>query len=699
MKYLRCIVFLISCISLGQQSGQSTERYPIFPECQEAASDTMRFCFDKALKNFIKTHFETPQSIAKDSLKTSITVIFEVDVNGEFQIIYLESARDDLKAETKRVFNSITNVKPATYNGRPIAMQFRTTILLPLSQMLLDDKDSNRRSNEVSRIKSLTHDKESDEYDAIATRQFKNRQASSYINIPLSHEVYSRFDDDMNRVGTNSHTAQKPYLYSEVQPYYDFSVENKKLHYNKSTWLGRKFFNEHLVRLQGDGYWFTLDIAADLQLGRDVSNDLTTYNNTRAAIFQGGLGKNLNFHTVLYESQGRFAQYFNELARSYAPAGGNPAIVPSRGIAKEFNGDDFDYPLATGYLSYTPSKFFNVQFGHGKNFFGDGYRSLLLSDNASPYPYFKLNTTFWKLKYTNTWMSLRDVRPAATEDRAFRTIYMANHYLSYNVTKRLNLGFFETVIWQDDNDRGFDLNYLNPVIFYRAIEFSTSSRAGNALIGLSGKYKWSNTFNTYAQLLIDEFSSGAIFGGEGSFQNKIGFQIGFKYYNAFNIKNLHLQGEYNQVRPYTYSHNSIYLNYGHNNQGLAHFWGANFRELIGIARYKNQRLYGSAKLIYGQRGFDFDDDVAYGGDIYTSEENRPLDLGNSLTQGNQATSIYGELELGFIINPATNLKIYATTIYRDFDVEENVSNVVQDSKTLWVNFGFRTDLFNWYYDY
>ncbi len=90
----------------------------------------------------------------------------------------------------------------------------------------------------------------------------------------------------------------------------------------------------------------------------------------------------------------------------------------------------YDYPLAEGYLSYSPGKYFNIQFGHGKNFIGDGYRSLLMSDNASPYPYFKLNTTFWKLKYTNTWMSLRDVKPEVTADDSFRTKYMVNHYQS-----------------------------------------------------------------------------------------------------------------------------------------------------------------------------------------------------------------------------------------------------------------------------
>ena len=85
----------------------------------------------------------------------------------------------------------------------------------------------------------------------------------------------------------------------------------------------------------------------------------------------------------------------------------------------------------------------------------------------------------------------------------------------------------------------------------------------------------------------------------------MGFQLGAKYFDAFNIPNLYLQAEYNQVRPYTYSHNSVVLNYGHNNQSMAHLWGANFREFVAIGRYRKDRVYGSLKFILGERGFDF----------------------------------------------------------------------------------------------
>jgi hypothetical protein len=61
---------------------------------------------------------------------------------------------------------------------------------------------------------------------------------------------------------------------------------------------------------------------------------------------------------------------------------------------------------------------------------GDGYRSWKVI--ASPYPYFKINTNFWKIKYTNTYMWLKDVRPEVTREN-LATKFMANHYLSWNI--------------------------------------------------------------------------------------------------------------------------------------------------------------------------------------------------------------------------------------------------------------------------
>ena len=685
---------------LFAQSVDTYEKYPVFPSCGNATSVELASCFNTTVQQHLVDNFKVPASLSESEI-TPFNVQFEVTKEGRFEVIYIDSNNSLLKEETVRVFSSIPAITPATYNGAPTLSQYRMPVIFPLAvRETVMNPMATKEAMNSSDPTSVTRDAVINEYDLIESLPFTNEEYTSQLNIPLSHEMYTRFDAAMNRIGTNTHTAQKPYIYSEVNRYYDFAEENGKLIKERSTWLGRKWWNEHFVTLKGEDYWFTLDPGVDLQVGQDFDNDLSTYNNTRLVNFRGGLGKIVNFSATVLESQGRFADYVNSKTRSFAPDGGNPGIVPGRGIAATFKEDSFDYPVATGHVSITPSKYFNLQLGHGKQFIGDGYRSLFFSDNATSFPFFKLNTTFWKFKYTNTWMSLRDVRSEVTADGSFRTKYIANHYLSYNVTERLNIGLFESVIWENDNDRGFDFNYLNPVIFYRAIEFSTGSRGGNALLGLSGKYKVSNNVNLYGQFLIDEFSTSDVFGGKGSYKNKTGYQIGAKYYNAFKVNNLYLQAEYNRVRPFTYSHNSVILNYGHNNQPLAHTLGANFSEFVAIARYRKDRWYGDAKFIVAKRGLELNEAATpfYGGNIYGTEDNRLSDDGNDLGQGNATDFFHAELESGYLINPTTNLKVYASLIYRDFNPE--VNNILHSSaSTVWFNVGLRTDLFNWYYDY
>lgn len=697
MKQIYLFCFLISTFWISAQtSSLSYEKYPVFPECPEMNLDALEKCFTNTLQQFVFNNYNVPEDIIAKNYRGRVNVLFEVTKDGSFKVLYVDGVYEELKTEARRVFETLPVVKPATFNGNPTYVQFTMPIAIPLVEPGMAAEDF------TADVKGNSRELLVNEYDAIVNLPYENEAYSSNINIPFSHHNYSIFEPALNRVGLNNHTAQKPYIYSEVEKYYDFANENEKILKDKTSWFGRKWWNEHMVTIKGKNYWLTLDPGVDLQVGKDFGGKVETYNNTRLVYTQGAIGKKIGFFGVIYESQGRFADYFNRYAESMAPAGGNPGIIPGQGVAKDFKSDAYDYPVATGHISYTPSEFINVQFGHGKTFLGDGYRSLLTSDNASSYPFLKLNTTFWKLKYTNTWMSLRDVRPAVAAQGSFRTKYMANHYLSYNITKRLNIGLFESVIWENDNGRGFDVNYLNPIIFYRAIEFATGPRGGNALIGLAGKYKISDRVNVYGQFAVDEFSSLDVFNGDGSWKNKTGYQLGLKYYDAFGVNGLFLQAEYNRVRPYTYSHNTITLNYGHLNQSMAHTLGASFSEFIAIARYQSGRIFGDAKFIVAKRGMDFNtegDSLNYGSNIFRSEyEDRPNDLGNVVGQGNTTDFLHIELQGGYLINPATNLKIYGSVIVRDFNPLVDTATVFKNNTT-WVNLGIRTDLFNWYYDF
>jgi hypothetical protein len=689
MKYFPFLFLFIGFSTFGQSFVSQTESYPTFPECKDTLKTDQESCFKTQLKSLIFKYYKEPEVVAKENYNGIATVIFEVDKDGGFQVLYVNSDYEELNIELERVFEDLPSITPATYNGKPTYVQFRMPIQIPLSPAIPDDTTTQKDNPLESYQKEL---------EDLTIKDFTYPQYESGLNIPLSHEVYNRFTTRMDKIGTNAHTASKPYRYTEVQPYYDFKEENEALFYDKKTWFGKKLFNENTFQIQGEDYWFTFDIAADLQVGRDFEESLTTYNNTRAGIFQGGLGKRLNFYTVIYESQGKFAGYYNDLANELGREGSSQVLIPGRGIGEPYR-DGFDYPVVEGYLTYEASDFLDIQFGRGNNFIGDGYRSLFMSDNASPNAYVKMNTSFWKFKYTNTWSSLRNPN-TLTDGGAFLTKYMATHYLSYNVNKRLNIGLFESVLFESEPNRGFDWNFINPILFYNMVEYTTGSRSGKSLIGLSYKYKWTDQINTYGQWLIDEFSLDDVTAGNNSWKNKFGFQLGVKYADAFKVDNLFFQLEYNQVRPYTYSHNTLNLHYTNDNQSMAHLWGANFRELLLISRYKKDRWYGHAKFIFGERGFETnaDSDPFYGSDLLGDERLRIGDDGIEIGQGNKANSYYGELEVGFIMNPTTNLKVYLNLIHRKFDIaQDNAINF--DRNTTWVNLGFRTDIFNWYYDY
>ncbi|WP_348797646.1 gliding motility protein RemB [Flavobacterium adhaerens] len=682
---------------VAHTSDFSVERFPVFLSCKDLQREELKNCFYNEVQQLVYRNFQVPENLKQNQYQGTINVLFEVDSNGKFKVLYVNSDNEELVTETKRVFGNFPTIDPPTYNGNPTYSKFNLNIAIPLLSPDEIKKAAAIKNENININAGLT------ELDSIVYKKFNNPQFESHLSIPFSHSYYAQFDAAINRIGSNNHTASKPYTYAEVKKYYDFQKVNADLMKNKTSWLGRKTWNENLAQIQGEDYWFALNFLFNVQAG--ISNPSSydyTYVNTRALNFKGGIGSRLNFTTTFYESQGRFADYYNAYANSIKPSGGNPAIIPGIGIAKEFKTDSYDFPLADANITYNAAKFLDLQLGYGKNFIGDGYRSLMLSDGASPYPFFKIDLNFWKIKYTVDYMWLKDVRPDVTVDKTYASKYAVNHYLSWNVSNRLNLGFFESVIWTNSNGRGFDANFINPIVFYRAVEFTSSSRSGNALLGLTSKYKWSNQVNLYGQLLIDEFSTGDIVSGEGSWKNKLGYQLGAKYFNAFNVQNLTMQLEYNHVRPYVYSHSEPITNYGHNNQSLGHQWGGNFEELVLLGYYNKNRLYANAKFTLGTRGFDFDtetDDLNYGQNIYKDyDDKRPYDSGVKVGQGNKTNVFISEVQVGYLVNPATNFKFFGNFLYRNFNPTATTATVFKE-QTSWFTIGFRSDVFNWYFDY
>ena len=155
-----------------------------------------------------------------------------------------------------------------------------------------------------------------------------------------------------------------------------------------------------------------------------------------------------------------------------------------------------------------------------------------------------------------------------------------------------------------------------------------------------------------------------------------------------------LQSEYNFVRQYTYAHSEPLQSYSHYNQPLAHPLGANFSESLVILYYRWERLTARTQFVYAKYGGKkLNDSTSYGNDLYLSTNNRNLDSGVEMYQGNLHKLNYFDASVGYIINPMTNLKLNIGFSKR------KLSNENSTELTNYYYFSFSTELFNRYYDF
>ncbi len=449
----------------------------------------------------------------------------------------------------------------------------------------------------------------------------------------------------------------------------------------------------NLLEVNTKDFFLVVNPVLQFNGGKQTDYDETLFINSRGLTLRGRIANKIGFSSTIIDNQERGPQYFQDL---YNPAKVNYPFVPGVGFYKTFKNTGVDYFDARGYFTFNVAKYIDIQFGYDKNFIGDGYRSLFLSDFGNSYLFLKLNTQIWKFNYQNLFMELMP-QELKTGDNLLPRKYAAMHHLSMNVTKWLNLGLFEGVVFGREDH--FDFEYLNPIIFYRHIEGTVGS-PDNALAGFDFKANLLHRVQLYGQFLLDEFKLSEIKAGNGWWANKWGLQGGLKYINVAGLKNLDLQLEANVVRPFTYSHYDHVANYTHYNQPLAHPLGANFYEFITVVRYQPlPKLYITAKAIFYNKGLDTLNKESNGGDIFRSNKLTPdgprvKEYGFEIAGGRKATCLNGILNVSYELKQ--NLFFDLSYQYRKYDIQNEPAN---SSNTSMISAGVRINMFKREYDY
>jgi hypothetical protein len=540
-------------------------------------------------------------------------------------------------------------------------------------------------------------------------------QGSPYEHFLDRMEILQQTDPDLNistakplsrkiavRVAEMADSLQHFYPYDDI--YHLSRVDQQNLYsllMNNSEWVsGRKdsFQSKHPVwntfyktkanfyEVNEKDFFLAINPAIQQTQSVETSNHARVFLNSKGLTLRGMIAGKLGFSAYLTDNQERGPKFVMDRIHQFD-------AVPGAGYYKDFKQTGVDYFDNRASIYFNAWKYFDFQFGYDKNFIGNGYRSLFLSDYSAPYLFLKFNTRIWKLNYQNIYMELISQHQIGT-DYQYPKKYAVVHHLSVNAAKWLNVGLYENVVFSRANH--FDFSYLNPVIFLVSAQQQNGS-PDKTTVGLDFKANIGHATQVYGQILINEFILNQVLHySRGYWANKQGLQLGFKYIDAFNVKNLDLQLETNIVRPFTYQHSDTVSNYTHYNQPLAHPLGANFYEIIGIVRYQPAyRWQLEGKLIYYKQGLD-SAGVNFGGNIFENYTTRPRDYGFSIGSGVPATCVNASALVSY--QWKENLFLEFSAMYRNYSVKDP-SNTYTSSHSAIFTAGVRINMFRRQYDY
>ena len=439
---------------------------------------------------------------------------------------------------------------------------------------------------------------------------------------------------------------------------------------NWVQWLGRKsvlatptWFYSWRDSIQPSDNYLVINPIIDFETGPPANFGRKLFNNGRGAEVIGKIGGRVAFTTQVYETQIFAKAYTQEMMDSLG-------VIPGAGFWMKNAWNYGDYLAARGTVhtnlvnTARDNNYVLMSFGHDNQFVGYGYRSLILSNFSPASAYLRLNSKIGPFTYQNVFKELTTGEGFFSGSQVNEKKYLAAHRGALEFGKSgFELGFNEMII-QHRSNGGLDLNYLNPIIFYRSVERDLGS-GDNALIAFDARWI-KKAFTFYGQFLIDEFNAKKVIQGK-DWSNKQAYQLGFYFQPKLpEYGDFLLQVELNSVRPYTYSHWDQYTSYTHYNQALAHPLGSNFRE--GIVRLVLKPNYVRGLMLIHTtmiaiKGFDpYVEGPNYGGNIFRSYNSRVSNDNVNMQQGELGRILNTKIQLLYEVMP--NMWITLNAQYR-----------------------------------
>ena len=187
----------------------------------------------------------------------------------------------------------------------------------------------------------------------------------------------------------------------------------------------------NLFEVNNKDLFLAINPVIQIQLGKETDYDERLFLNSRGVTIRGRIAGKVGFSSTITDNQERGPLFFQQQVK-------NLRAVPGVGFYKVFKKDlsAQDYFDARGYITFNAAKFIDFQVGYDKNFIGNGYRSLFLSDWGNSYLFAKINTRIWKFNYQNLFMELMP-QFTVTGGNVLAKKYQAIHHLSFNISKSI----------------------------------------------------------------------------------------------------------------------------------------------------------------------------------------------------------------------------------------------------------------------
>ncbi len=286
----------------------------------------------------------------------------------------------------------------------------------------------------------------------------------------------------------------------------------------------------------------------------------------------------------------------------------------------------------------------NITIGRERLIGGSGQQrgALLFSDFAPKIDYISLNLKYKRFffNFFHGWILGEEELTLIEDDIGVRSL--ADKYLSFHrfgayfFDSRLQVAVSEIIVY---GDRGIEIAYLNPFLFFKSVEHSLRDR-DKAMIALDLQYRPAEGLELYGDLLIDDLDFEKL--GTNWYGNKHAYRLGGIVTPVFaGIQNAMLSADYVRIQPYVYTHRIPRNSYEHAGFPIGNPVGPNSD--MWDVRW-NQLLSGRSSVeLYFQR-------IRKGHNVTDEDGNLIRNVGGDIAQGfrlEDSTEVYfldGNLE-------------------------------------------------------